>query len=231
MLLRTVSVLLLLLTCDAAVLASAAKRAEAFDLRGAVEILRAAGTCEDAGGGVEYLEGLLAMNDAFDGGGTEASLRDVRSAANALSRRAEGGDRRWEAASMAMRAIPAASQQERAEMTIYLAEAMRVEGLLLTAKLPPVPYVTVHELGGDLWMKLHQFADARAAYLRAGSVVGYTPRVRLGLARTAERLGDAAGACGEYRTLLAWWDREPRNMTPPEVADARTQATAVCGKR
>jgi hypothetical protein len=224
-------VLILLLACDPAILAGAAARAQAFDLRGTLEIVRKAGACEDAAGGAEYLEGLLGAAAAAEHGGTVDSLRDVRSAINALSRRAEGGDRRWEAASLALRAVAAASQQERGEMALYLAEATRLEALLLTAGLPGAPFITVHELAGDLWLQIHQFADARTAYLRAGSVVGYTPRVRLGLARTAERLDDAAGACGEYRTLLEWWESAPRTIAPPEIGDARRRMASLCKRR
>ncbi|MGH9347676.1 MAG: tetratricopeptide repeat protein [Vicinamibacterales bacterium] len=214
----------ILATCDAAamaVVAKAAARAEAFDLAGALEIVRGAGDCDEAAGAAEYLEGLAGARDAVAQGGTVDSLREVRSATNALSRRSEEGGRRWEAASLALRAVAAASQSERGEMAIYLAEAMRVERMLLDAGLPGAPFVTVHELAGDLWLQVHQFEDARAAYLRAAQVVGPTPRSRLGLARVAERLGDVPTACAEYRALVAWWESAPRAGTPPEIAGAR----------
>ena len=223
--------LILLSTCDAAVMAKAAARAEALDLRGALEIVRTAGDCDEALGGAEYLEGLIGARTAVEQGGTVDSLREVRSAANALSRRAERGGRRWEAASLALRAVAAASQQERGEMGIYLAEAMRVEGLVLAAGLAGAPFMTVHELAGDLWLQVHQFADARAAYARAASLVGRTPRIMHGLARAAERLDDARGACAEYDALLKWWERVPRGATPPEIDDARRRAASLCRRR
>ena len=204
--------------CEAA-LSGAAARGDAFDLAGALAAARAAGDCDAAAGTVEYLEGLLGAREAVQHGGTVDSLRDVRSAANALSRRAEAGNRRWEAASLAMRAVAAASQDERGEMSIYLAEAVRIEGLLLTAGELAVPIVTAHELAGDLWLQVDRFADARAAYERAAERVGRTPRVRLGLARAAKRLGEAAVACGEYRGLLEWWGT--RIESPPEIEEAR----------
>jgi hypothetical protein len=219
--------ILTLASCDASIVAKAAARAEAFDLRGALEVVHTATDCDEAAGAAEYLEGLLGAAEAVAHGGTVDSLREVRSAIHALSRRSEQGNRRWEAASIALRAVAAASQQERAEMAVYLAEAMRVEALLLTAELPGAPLITVHELAGDLWLQVHQFEDARAAYLRAGAFVGYTPRVRLGLARTADRLDDVAGACGEYRALLEWWDGAPRTTTPSEIVAARARAQAL----
>lgn len=223
--------LLLLLTgCgpDAmAIVSKAAARADAFDLRGAVEIVRTAGDCDEAAGAVEYVEGLLGAAEAVKQGGTMDSLREVRSAVNALSRRAETAGRRWEAASLAMRAVAAASQYERPEMTVFLAEATRIEALLVTAGLTGAPFISAHELAGDLWMQLHGYAEARVAYLGAARVVGRTGRVRLGLARAAVGLEDETGACVEYRSLIEWWEEGTRAGTPPEIAEARTSIASL----
>jgi len=230
MLLR-MTLLVLLLSCDADLMARAAARAEAFDLRGALEIVRAAGDCDEALGAAEYLEGLIGAAAAVEQGGTVDSLRELRSAANALSRRAEQSGRRWEAASLALRAVAAASQHERGEMGVYLAEATRIEALVLGAGVGGTPFITVHELAGDLWLQVHQFADARAAYARAASLVRRTPRIMLGLARTAERLNDTAAACAEYQSLLKWWDSAPRASTPSEIDEARRRAAPLCRHR
>ena len=219
--------ILVLAACDPAVLKTAALRADAFDLPGALALARTAGDCDEAGGGVELMEGLLGAREAVRTGGTPDSLRDVRSAANALSRRAEGGERRWEVASMMMRAVAAASQYERDEMAIYLAEATRIEVMLRAANMPAVPFISAHELAGDLWMQVHRFEDARTAYQRAADVVGRTGRVRLGLARAAARLVDRQSACREYRSFLEWWGG--RGETPAEVMEARTFVNSSCG--
>jgi hypothetical protein len=130
-------------------------------------------------------------------------------------------------ASLALRAVAAASQYERDEMAVYLAEATRIEGLLLAASQPGAPFITAHELAGDLWLQVHRFEDARRAYARAAERVGRTPRVRLGLARVAARLQDPALACQEYRWLLeAWGDR---GETPPEIAEARSYVSTSPG--
>jgi hypothetical protein len=219
-----VNLLILLLACDAALIAKASARADALDLRGALEVVRTAGDCDEAAGGAEYLEGLLGAAEAVEKGGTVDSLREVRSATHALSRRSEHGGRRWEAASVALRAVAAASQQERGEMAIYLAEATRVEGLLLAGGLSGAPFITVHELAGDLWLQIHLFAEARAAYERAAAAIGYTPRILVGLARAAEELKDTPGACGAYRSLFEWWQKYSRDVTSAEMAAARTRA-------
>lgn len=223
---------LMLVACDASALtivSKAATRVEQFDLAGAVEMLRTAGDCDEAAGGVEYLEGLLGAAEAVKQGGTVESLRDVRSAANALSRRAGTGGRRWEAASLAMRAVAAASQYERGEMSIYLAEAARIEGLLLAAGLPGVPFIAAHELAGELWLQVHRYHDARSAFQRAADVVGRTGRVRLGLARAAARLKDTA-ACTAYNDVLTWWGA--RSGNPLEIEEARSYVESpVCRGR
>jgi hypothetical protein len=212
------------LACDPALLARAAARAEAFDLAGALEAARAAGDCDEAGGSVEYLEGLLGAVEAVAKGGTIDSLREVRSATNALSRRSETSDRRWEAASLGLRAVAAASQYERGELGIYLAEALRVERLVLSAGLRGAPFITIHELAGDLWYQVDQFEDARSAYERAAAAVGRTPRVRLGLARSAGKLEDRNTACVEYQSLVTWWESAPRTgAPPPEIVEARAR--------
>jgi hypothetical protein len=208
-------------------LAAAAVRVNAFDLAGALEVARTAGDCDQAGGAVEYLEALLSAPEAVKQGGTTDSLRDIRSAVNALSRRSESGNRRWEVASLALRAVAAASQYERDEMAVYLAEATRIEGLLLAASQPGVPFITAHELAGDLWLQVHRFDDARRAYALAAERIGRTPRVRLGLARVALRLEEPARACQEYRWLLdAWGDHAE---TPPEIAEARSYVSTSPG--
>ena len=204
----------------AAAMAEARARGESFDLAGALEAVRGVTGCDEAEGTAEYLEGLVGARAAVKTGGATDSLRDVRSAANALSRRAEGGRRRWEIGSLVLRAAAAASQYERDEMAVYLAEALRIEGLLLDAGQPGPPVVTAHEVAGDLWLQVDRYEEARQAYLRAAERVGRTSLVRLGLARAAARLNDTASACREYTWLLEWWDERPG--LPPEIEEART---------
>ena len=125
-------------------------------------------------------------------------------------------------------AMPAAaSQYERDEMALYLAEATRIEALLLAARQPGAPFISAHEMAGDLWLQVHRFEDARRAYALAAERVGRTPRVRLGLARVAVRLQEPALACQEYRWLLdAWGDR---TEAPPEITEAREYLSSEPG--
>jgi len=214
--------ILLLVACDAratALMERAAARADAFDLMGALELAKSAGECDDAAGAVEYLEGLIGAAAAVRSGGTVESLQEVRSASNALSRRAESGDRKWEAAAFALRAVAAASQYERDEMALYLAEATRIEALLRVAGAAGIPFISAHELAGDLWLQVHRFEDARAAYQKAAGVMGSSGRIHLGLARASSRLADTGTACREYQALIEWWNN--RGPEPAEIAEAR----------
>lgn len=207
-------------------LKTAATRAEAFDLEGALTAARLAENCDEAAGAVEYLEGLIGAQEAAKVGGTVDSLREVRSAANALSRRAEAQGVRWEIASLLMRAAAAASQYERDEMGVFLAEATRREQLLLEARQPPVPLISAHELAADLWLQVHRFDEARRAYGIAADHVGRTGRVLLGEARSAARLQDTAAACNAYRDFVEWWG--DRSSARAELVEARTYVLDSC---
>ncbi|HLG55160.1 MAG TPA: hypothetical protein VI485_07505 [Vicinamibacterales bacterium] len=90
----------------------------------------------------------------------------------------------------------------------------------LSAGLPGTPMITAHEAAGDLWLQVHRYEDARRAYVRAAERIGATPRVTLGLARTAARLGDMAAACTQYRALVTSWKEAAAE--PPEISEART---------
>ena len=209
---------------------AARRHAEELNLQASLDVLRpVAEQCEEAAGAVEYAEGLLAAQEAAKAGGTMESLREVRSAANGLSRRAEGGDRRWEIASLLVRAAAAAAQYEREEMAVYLAEATRLEQPLLAARLPPVPLISAHECAGDLWLQVHRFEEARKAYAAAAEQVGRTGRVQLGEARAAARMKDLPAACRAYRAFAQWWGQ--RSFARAEIVEARTFVIRSCVRR
>jgi hypothetical protein len=114
-------------------------------------------------------------------------------------------------------------------MAIYLAEATRREQLLLAAAQPTVPFISAHELAGDLWRQVHRFEDARRAYAIAADQVGRTGRVRLGAARAAAGLKDTEAACDAYRSFVQWWGT--RAFARTEAVEARTYVASNCGQR
>lgn len=104
-------------------------------------------------------------------------------------------------AAAAIRAGLAAAQEERDELTVYLAHARdlsRQMGLTGGAARWPLP---IDELEGELWFEVDGFGAARDAFHRATLVSG-SPRAWLGLARASDRLGDTATACAAYRAVV-----------------------------
>ena len=221
-------ILVLALAPAPSCLAPAISRADAFDLQSAIaELHAAAPACDDAVTAAAYLEGLSAARRAYAAGGSPESLKPVNDAIAALERLAAGLPGPAQIAAFVLHAAAAAAQSEREELALYLDEAIRLETLQLAAKQPAAPIISAHEAAGDLWLEVHRFDDAQHAYERAVAQVGSNPRLVLGRARTAARLNDAAAACMEYGTLLAWWgSRRAR----PEIAEARDYVQRACAQ-
>jgi hypothetical protein len=119
-----------------------------------------------------------------------------------------------------LQAAIAASQSEREEVALLIEHAIDLEAQRRSAGLSGAPAVAAVEVAGDLWLQVHRYEDARRAYMRAAQRVGRTPRVVLGLARTAVRLSDQAAACTEYQALVAGW--RSAGQPPREIVEAQT---------
>lgn len=205
----------------------AAERVQEFDVRGAIARVQSVATsCEAAGLAAWYLSGLAAAREAYRDGGSAESLAPVKKAIAALE--AYGADRPGQAqiARLVLLGATAAAQSERDEMAVFLDEARRLEALQIAANQPGAPLISAHEASGDLWLQVHRFDDARRAYLDGSELLGSTPRILIGLARTAVRLNDPSG-CAEYRRLIQWWAspgglaRAESSGEPAEIAEAR----------
>jgi len=220
----------------AALMRAASERAAAFDLAGAAERLAAAwkARCADADLPTIYVGGWLAAREAYRFGGSPESLNPVVTALSVLKAISDGAP--WgapgllkstapgtaasaEIAFFVLQAASAAAQSERDALSLLIEHAVQLESVRLAAGLTGAPIITAHEAAGDLWLQVHRYEDARRAYLRAAERVGATPRVTLGLARTAARLEDVGAACVEYRTLATAWKR--RGTEPLEISEAR----------
>lgn len=181
-------------------LAEAVAHSEGLDWAGASDALSKASVlgCTDARIAGLYLDGLAAAKDAYALGGAPASLTVVSAAVAALEPLSE---RHVPAriARLVLLAATAAAQSERDEMSLFLAQALRIEALQLVALQPGAPVVTAHEAAGDLWLRVHRFDEARQAFLEASRVLGPTPRTRLGAARAEARLREGPGACPDAR--------------------------------
>ncbi len=201
--------------------ADAAQRGQAFDLTGAATAYAAAvrAGCASAEAPLIYLRGLLAARAADAQFGSGASLQPVRQAAADLEAFA-ASDPIARAMQTVLRAAMPAAQRERAEMTLFIDEMLRMESLQLEAKQPPLPVLSAHEVAGQLWLQLRGYEEARRAFDAAAQRIGQTPHVLLGAARAAAGRKDLAAACDQYRHLSVWWG--DRAGLPPELSAARS---------
>ena len=198
----------------------ALRRGQVFDLGGAATAYAAAvrAGCPSARAPSIYLRGLLAARAAAAQFGTSASLGPLQQAMIDLEPFA-ASDPVARTMQTVLRAGMPAAQRERAEMTLFIDEMLRMESLQLEAKQPPLPVLSAHEVAGQLWLQLHRYEEARRAFETAARRVGQTPHVLIGAARAAAGAKNVRGACGQYRLLLAWWN--DRLGPPPEIAEAR----------
>jgi hypothetical protein len=203
-----------------AAMADGARRASEFDLVASADAYALAmfRGCDDGRLASTYVRALQEARDAYAAGGSPRSLEPVRRAEAVLQGLVGGGQPVAEVARFVLMAAAAAAQSERDEMGTLLAQAVYLETLRLAAGESGAPGVTAHEAAGELWLQVHRFETAREAFRAAARQIGITPRIALGLARTAVRLGDAPAACEAYRTLAGLWGGRPEGA---EIREAR----------
>jgi hypothetical protein len=199
---------------------SATGRAAEFDLGGAVLLLITPASQGEVGARIAlaYLRGLIAAREAFREGGAADALAPVRKSIAELGALAKGQPGEAEIARLVLQAAAAAAQSERDEMRLYLDSATQMESLQDAVGQPGAPLVAAAEVAGDLWLQVHRYDEARAAYAAAAERIGFTPRILYGLARTARRSNDMAAACTEYRRLTDAWGGRPDR--PAEIVEA-----------
>ena len=220
--------ILALLLLQSPCLEPASARAAEFDLPGAAKLLEGA-SCTNADVARLYVRGLIDARAAFSQGGSPESLAPVRRAIAQLDAIARSQPGPAEIARLTLQAAAAAAQSERDEMRVYLDSAVRMEWVQRSAGQAGAPIVMAAEVAGDFWLQMFRYEDARAAYQYAQTAIGPTPRVLIGLARTAARLGDSATACASYRTLIDVWPA--RSAVTSEILEARTYfAQPACAR-
>ena len=126
---------------------------------------------------------------------------------------------------MVLMAAAAAAQSERSDMALLLEHAMTLERRMLRDGDDAVWGITAHEAAGDLWLQVHRFEQAAAAYTAAAGLIGNTSRITLGLARVAVQMKQPEPACRAYRTFVAAWTGP---TTSSEIVEARAFITARC---
>ena len=175
-----------------------------------------------------YLRGLVAARAAYAKGGDEASLAPVRAAIAAVGERAALGDVA-EIVGFVLRAAVAAAQSERDEMSVLLAQALQVERGRGARGLGGAPVIAAHEMAGELWLQVHRFDEAAAAYRVARGYTADSPRVTAGLARALARQNQVPQACEEYRRLTAQAGAVRTSMAEELAEAARYMRQPACG--
>ena len=201
-------------------LSDAARRGQSFDLDGAATAYAAAvrAGCAPAQAPLIYVRGLLAARAADAQFGSAASLQPLKQAITDLQPFA-ARDPVARAMQAVLRAGMPAAQHERAEMTLFIDEMLRMESLQLEARQPALPILSAHEVAGQFWLQLHLYDEARRAFELAAQRIGQTPHVLSGAARAAAGRKDVPAACEQYRRLVAWWN--DRVGSPREILEAR----------
>ena len=113
-------------------------------------------------------------------------------------------------ADVAIRAAISAAQEERDEMSVFLAHARDLSATMALVGAPAQWPLPIDELEGELRLEVDQYAEARDAYLRATRIKP-TANAWIGLARASDRLGDVVGACSAYSQVSS------TPGLPPEV--------------
>lgn len=170
-------------------LKEAGVRVQAFDMAGAVERLRdpSIRLCEETEVAALYIGGLYAAMEAYKQGGSPESLAPVHDAITSLERISGQRPGQAEIARLVLIAAAAAAQSERDEMGAFLTHAVSMEALQRDARQPGAPVLSAVEVAGELWLQVHRFEEARAAFARAAAEVGTTPRIAAGLQRANPR--------------------------------------------
>ena len=200
-------------------LATAMRLGQAFDLPAAADAFAAAAKsgCAAAQVAATYVRGLVAARQADAQFGSAESLQPLRQAIASLE--SQSGDPVARMAHAVLRAAMPAAQHERAEMTLFIEEMLRLETLQLEAGLPGLPVISAHEAAGQFWLQLHAWDEAARAFEEASRQIGTTPHVLIGLARAASGRRDVPRACERYNQLVAWWAN--RTDPPAEVTEAQ----------
>jgi len=103
-------------------------------------------------------------------------------------------------AEVAIRAAVSAAQEERDEMALFLEHARALSQQMAVAGSAPRWPLPIDELEGELWYEVDRFPEARAAFERATKTAP-TPNAWIGLARSADKVGDPVTACRAYTSV------------------------------
>jgi len=85
-------------------------------------------------------------------------------------------------------------------MALFLEHARALSQQMAVAGSPARWPLPIDELEGELWFEVDSFPEARAAFERATKSAP-TPNAWIGLARSADKVGDPVTACHAYTSV------------------------------
>src|SRR5215469_1161823 len=98
-------------------------------------------------------------------------------------------------------------------------DAVRIEDSIYALSQPPYPPLPAHELYGIMLLEMNRPAQARQQFTTSLKRTPGRPRAILGLARSAQLLGDNQTAAAEYKGFLQIWKNADQSL--PEIAAAK----------
>jgi tetratricopeptide (TPR) repeat protein len=101
-----------------------------------------------------------------------------------------------------------------------LKKAVAIEDSIDDLSQPPYPVIPANELCGNLLLELNRPAEALVHFRKGIERTPNRPKLILGLARSAEALGDTDAAGKRYEEFLGVWKTADPDL--PELAEART---------
>jgi hypothetical protein len=109
-------------------------------------------------------------------------------------------------------------------------DAVRIEDSIYALSQPPYPPIPVHELYGTMLLEMNLPAQAREQFVDSMKRTPRRPRAILGLAQSAELLGDNRMAAAEYTAFVQAWKNA--DVSLPEITTAkRFLASTQTGQR
>jgi len=98
-------------------------------------------------------------------------------------------------------------------------DAVRIEDSIYALSQPPYPPIPAHELYGIMLLGMNRPAQARHQFTASLKRTPGRPRAILGLARSAQLLGDNQTAAAEYKDFIEIWKNADQNL--PEIPAAK----------
>jgi tetratricopeptide (TPR) repeat protein len=101
--------------------------------------------------------------------------------------------------------LPHLAAADQAKTIAMMDEAVAIEDSIYALSQPPYPPIPAHELYGTLLLEMNRPARAREQFATTLRRTPGRPKAILGLAQTAQAMGDNREAARQYESFLELW--------------------------